>query len=76
MKKVQIIPVQAYFDRPDCEEKDLMFCRNGKEQSIVICSSELKRTLRSLSKSDARPTLHAVKKYLDENHIEYTEETI
>lgn len=76
MKKeiVKFVSAKPYLNVSDEEFNKLFFCLHGRKEVVVLCSSELKETLKSLPSNYLQPRLTDIKIYLNSVGIEYIED--
>jgi hypothetical protein len=56
--------------------KGLFFCLSGRKEVVVLCSDELKETLRELPSEYLQPRLKDIKAYLDKQGIKHVTEDL
>lgn len=70
---VQFVSARPYLNVSMEEFNKLFLCYHGRREVVVLCSSEIKKSLDGLEYETNFPKVKEVKKYLDSIGVEYTE---
>jgi len=74
MEVVKFVSAKPYLYASDEVFDTLFFCLHGRKEVVVECSDELKQKLRALPSEFFTPRLSDIKKYLDSEGINYSED--
>jgi hypothetical protein len=71
---VKFVSAKPYLNVSDEIFNNLFFCLHGRKEVVVLCSPQLKETLKNLPSNYLQPKLKDIKNYLDSVNIKYTED--
>jgi len=71
---VKFVSAKPYLNVSDDVFNKLFFCLHGRKEVVVLCSNELIEKLKNLKSDYLQPRLKDIKKYLNEQGIEYLED--
>lgn len=74
MEIVKFVSAKPYLNVSDEVFNKLFFCLHGRREVVVICSDELKSTLKNLDSDYLQPRLKDIKSHLDSINISYIED--
>lgn len=74
MEVVKFVSAKPYLSISNDEFNKVFFCLHGRREVVVLCSDELKDTLRNLPSDYLQPRLNDIKKHLNSIGVEYIED--
>ncbi len=70
---VKFVSAKPYLNVSMEEFAKVFFCLHGRKEVVILCSDELKETLKNLPSDYLQPRLKDIKSYLDSQGISYEE---